>query len=195
MYVCLTCTFSHVCVCIQIKWLHILLLTIRQQVLHVRPCFIYSEFKVEEVGWWNTQVSCAYFPTILGKHQCCDLKGVFCFGTCICWSGPSGFLDRPNETEYTRMLKWLCHSLSPSFSLLCFSVGHVIFYHKFDCCIWTIAEVDIALHDNFLAASEMFGHIFVFWELSISLSILPDLLCMPVENFKFFTDWHKYNVM
>lgn len=135
------------------------------------------------------------FQQFWGNISAVIWRVCFALGLCICWPGPSGFLDRPNETEYTRMLEWLCHSLSPSFSLFCFSLGHVIFYHKFDCCIWTIAEVDIALHDNFLAASETFGHIFLFWELSISLSILPDLLCMPLGNFKFFTDWHKYNVM
>lgn len=130
------------------------------------------------------------FQTILRKYQCYDLKSVFCFGTSACWPGPSGFLDRPNETEYTRMWKWLCHNLSPSFSLFCFLLGHVIFSREFDCCIWTTADVDIALHVHFLA-SEMVGHIILLWELSITLIIVPNLVCVPVGNLKFFTYWHN----
>lgn len=39
--------------------------------------------------------------TVFTKHQSCDLKGVFWFGSSVYWAELFGSLIRPIETEYT----------------------------------------------------------------------------------------------
>lgn len=110
-----------------------------------------------------------------------DLKGMFCFGSSLCWPRLSGFLDRPNEMGYTRMLKWLYHSLCPSFYLfLLFTRACHIFP-----LMWLLYLDYSRLHVHFLA-SEMFCQVFVLWDLTRSLSIVPNLLCIPIGGFEIF---------
>lgn len=73
-----------------------------QQVLYDRACFIYSELKIEKVGWLNTQVSCADFPNYFEETSVLWFEGCVCFATSVCLPGPSGFLDRPNETLHKK---------------------------------------------------------------------------------------------
>lgn len=115
------------------------------------------------------------FQTILRKHQCCDLKGVFALRLLFVFLDHLDFLTdlmkHCTKNVGMVMLQFNCKF----FGFFCFLVRHVIFSHKFDCCIWTMADVDIALHVYFLA-SEMFGHIFLFWKLSTFPSMYKSAL-------------------
>lgn len=118
------------------------------------------------------------FQTTLRKHQCCDLKAMFCFGTSVWWPELSGFLHRFNEAEYKRMLY---HRLCPSFlSFLLFTRACHIFP-----LMWLLYLGYSRLHVHFLA-SEMFCHDFLLWDLNRSLSVVPSLLCISTGNFEIF---------
>lgn len=114
--------------------------------------------------------------TVFRKHQCCDLKSVFWFGSSFRWARLFESLDRPIETGYTRTSKLFCHSFILSFILSLFFILSSF-----------VADVDIVLYVPFLV-SEVFGHIFlneitVFWVFYPSWFVYPCGVFHPLAQF------------